>query len=129
MKLLAPCFFLLVSLLTAPNAAFAQKKYSLVGNWRADVVEFGESSSIYWNVFADGTSAYRFVWNGGQTAWLDGSWAYPEDIVYECWSDGECGYGHVQWLSRDCFVLTILRNQLSPQMDGWKRLYRRVQYP
>lgn len=127
MKPLFPFLLALTCALTVPAAA--QKTYSLVGQWRADVFEFGESVSIYWNVYADGTTAYNFVRAGGSSGWMSGGWAYSDNVVYECWSDGECGWGSVAWVSRDCFVITIGHNQASPLMDGWKRVYRRVGYP
>lgn len=130
MKILVPCLLALACFFCAPaQEAAAQKRYNLVGNWKADVFEFGQSVSIYWSIYKDGSTAYNFVWPTGQSGWLAGSWADEDDVVYECWSDGECGAGHIAWVSPDCFVLTILHNQQSPVMDGWKRVYYRLPTP
>lgn len=120
-KLLLIFFYIAIS-----SAIIAQTSKTLIGDWVANVNEFGTSKTIYFTMYADFTSEYSFVIGDG-ISFGAGGWAYENGILYESWSYGRKGKGRITWVDRDHFIITIINNG-DPAYQGLKRHYFRRKY-
>ena len=91
---------------------------ALVGTWRADIDEFGESGTIWFTMNESGRSRYAGA------AWGTGTWRYSDGILFERFPDGVSGKSRIRWIDEKHFELTILDNGI-PAYTGLKRQYYR----
>jgi hypothetical protein len=103
---------------TAPSA-------KLVGVWRTNVTEFGNTMEITYTFLADGTARGVFKDTKGRTGTDRGTWQYSDGILYEKFSNGASGKGSIEWIDNDTVVITIIDNGV-PAYHGLKRRYRRI---
>lgn len=99
--------------------------WQMVGVWRANVSELGNTLEITFSVNADGTASYLVRDKEGHTGQEYARWQYSDGILYERFSNGASGRGSVEWIDSDTFDLTIIDNG-TPAYSGMKRHYRRV---
>jgi hypothetical protein len=116
--------FSLLFLLSLTGMAVAQTSKDLVGNWVAEVDEFGYECTIYFTMYADNSLEYSFVSDYGISTG-EGGWTYEDGILYETWDHGRQGFCKIKWVNRDYFVLTILNNG-DARYAGVKRHYHRL---
>ena len=98
---------------------------ALVGTWRTNVYENGESTEITVTFLSDGNERYAFKDARGRTASDTGSWQYSDATLFERFSTGASGKGSIRWIDDDTFEITIIDNGV-PAYNGLKRTYRRV---
>ncbi len=98
---------------------------SLVGVWRTNVYESGQTTEITYEFLADGTSKMEFKSDHGNTGKDSGTWQYSDGTLFERFSNGSSGKGSIKWINNDEFEITIIDNGV-PAYNGLKRRYRRV---
>jgi hypothetical protein len=64
---------------------------SLVGSWRTNVNENGQSTEITVTFLSEGNTRYRFKDPKGRTANDTGTWQYSDGILFERFSNGASG--------------------------------------
>jgi hypothetical protein len=107
-----------------PEPSNVSSSPSLVGTWKADVVERGVPTEIIWQIRADGTSHYMFRSAiGSGTAKT--TWTFADGIIYEESSTGPPSKGSIKWRDRNHFVLTVIDNG-DPGTSGSERHYSRM---
>lgn len=98
---------------------------NLVGAWRTNVYENGQTTEITYEFLADGTSKMEFKSDHGETGRDSGTWQYSDGTLFERFSNGSSGKGSIRWINNDEFEITIIDNGV-PAYNGLKRTYRRV---
>jgi hypothetical protein len=102
----------------ASEAVAHSPAFDLVGTWRADVYEFGESGTFWFTMNETGSSRYAGAASG------NGTWRYSDGILFERFPDGGSGKSRIRWIDEKHFELTILDNGI-PAYTGLKRQYYR----
>lgn len=102
----------------ASEAVPHSQGFDLVGTWRADVYEFGESGTFWFTMHETGSSRYAGAASG------NGTWRYSDGILFERFPDGGSGKSRIRWIDENHFELTILDNGI-PAYTGLKRQYYR----
>ena len=97
---------------------------ALVGTWRTNVSENGQSTEITVTFMSDGNTRYLFK-TRGRTAADSATWQYSDGTLFERFSSGASGKGAIRWIDDDRFEITIIDNGV-PAYNGLKRTYQRV---
>lgn len=110
---------------TGSWSASTPSAQNLVGVWRTNVYENGQTTEITYEFMADGTSKMEFKNDHGANGTDSGTWQYSDGTLFERFSNGSSGKGAIRWISNDEFEITIIDNGV-PAYNGLKRRYRRV---
>jgi hypothetical protein len=118
-----------IALLLCASAHTQKTHFSnktLVGTWITEVTEFGNSASIMWEMFADGTQQFWLFYGDGTYECKKGKWQYHNAIIYESSESCPSMSGKIDFLDENHFNLTILHN-CSERYEGQNivRKYRR----
>jgi hypothetical protein len=101
----------------------------LVGNWQADVVEFGYQLRVIYQLNSDSTYYTRWYLPNGTYKESSGNWNYSNNILYQRSTLSSAnvtsyGKGSIKWIENNHFQLTILDNG-TPAYTGIQRNYYR----